>query len=167
MDYFTNLLSTSAKAAIAKKTGFIDYAKLYKANYREGTLDIHGRPRRCVWTTLAATAHSGSTSFVTAKPCDFEPGDVVVIASTTDDPSQAEELTILAAQSATTYTTMTPLKFTHTATVMHGADYSFSRDIDMSAEVGLLSRNVIVQGDSHSHTDIYGAHTVRLRRDPI
>ena len=159
MDYFSNMIGTAQKGMQSAVSGFIDWAKEYKANYRQGTLDIHGRPRLRVWTKLGATAVAGSRAFTTAEACDFAPGDIIVLTSTTDNPKQAEELTIAAAVSAHSFTTRTPLKYTHTVAILSAGDYNFGRDVDISGEVGLLSRNVVVQGDSNSPNELYGVHT--------
>ena len=150
------MIGTADKTTIDKTSGFNDWALQYKQNYREGTLDVHGAPRARVWTFLGATTLAGSSAFVTSEPCDFAPGEVVVLTSTSTNMYEAEEVVIAAVVSPTQYTTKTPFLYSHTAQVLSGAAYNFGRDVTISGQVGLLSRNVVVQGSSTSSSDLYG-----------
>ncbi len=84
---------------------------------------------------------------------DWRPGDRIVVASTDFDPYQAEETTI-AAIDGNTVTVDTPLAFTH-----WGEDQTYGDEtLSERAEVSLLSRNVVIQGDDTSETDGFGGH---------
>ena len=51
-----------------------------------------------------------------------------------------------------------PLQFTHRAEIVTIE----GRTIDLRGEVGLLTRNIVVQGDSNSQDQQYGVHNVAM-----
>ncbi len=120
-----------------------------------GTLDLHGA-RRLAWTRLAATAEAGATVLQLERPHDWRAGDRVVIASTDFDPNHAEEL-VVSGGSGTQLQFDAPLVHRHwgiTQQVAGGA-------VDERAEVGLLSRNIVVRGDAESDGG-FGGHVISL-----
>jgi len=50
------------------------------------------------------------------------------------------------------------LQFTHRSEIV----VIEGRTIDLRAEVGLLSRNIVIQGDSNSQAQQYGVHNVAM-----
>ena len=126
----------------------------------EGILDIHGKPRSHTWTMLESTANVGDTSIVVQGSVDWAIGEEIVIASTDHDHYQSEARTIAtvttdspsSGQSTITFTD--PLKFRHYAGIQDIDGVSF----EMRAEVGLLTRNVVIQGDDQSQKLQYGVH---------
>ena len=117
-----------------------------------GSLDLHGEAR-VVWTRLAATAAAGATQIQLNGPIDWRAGDRIVLASTDFDPLQAEEMIIGQVQ-GNTVTLQTPLRYAH-----YGQLQTFGgRQLDERAEVGLLSRNITIQGDSGSIATGFGGH---------
>lgn len=109
-----------------------------------GTLDLHGE-NRTAWTRLARTATKGATELQLQEAPSWRPGDTLAIASTDYDPAQTEVVTVQKVSGALV-TLSTPLKYTHWAsTETYGA-----QSTDERAEVGLLSRNVVVRGDTDS-----------------
>ncbi|XP_026156055.1 fibrocystin-L-like [Mastacembelus armatus] len=116
---------------------------------REGVLDLHGIPVPVPWTHLAQTATTGSVNLTLVKAVTWKVGDEIVIASTGHRHSQAEnELMTIAAVSADgkTLTLTKPLKYTHlglTVTLPDGSKF------EARAEVGLLTRNVVVRGSQN------------------
>jgi len=123
---------------------------------RGGTLDLHGEPR-AGWTRLAATAPPGATQLALATSPPWRAGDRLVVASTDFDPNHAEVVTV-ASRSGTTVTLAAPLAFAHYGEVQTIA----GRAVDERAEVGLLTRNVVVQGDSASSAGGYGGHIMGM-----
>ena len=127
---------------------------------RRGVLDLHGAPVTPTWTQLARTAHAGATSIDLAHGAvSWQPGDEIVIASSSFDMEEAEKMTIAsvaaAAGSGPSVVTLTaPLKFAHFAEVV---SYG-GKEIDMRAEVGHLTRRVVVRGDDSSERHKWGAH---------
>ena len=117
-----------------------------------GTLELHGE-RRAGWARIAATAAAGTTQLVLDRAMPWRPGDRLAIASTDLDPLQAEEV-VIASVSGTTVVLQTALKFTH-----WGVMQSFAgKPLDERAEVGLLSRNIVIQGDAGSLVSQFGGH---------
>lgn len=116
-----------------------------------GTLELHGEPRRG-WTKLARTADKGSDEITLADASGWRAGDRIVIASTDYDPNQAEEATITSV-SGDTVTLDRALEYQHWGTVQTFG----GNTIDERAEVGLLSRNIVVEGDQASENAGFGA----------
>ncbi len=118
-----------------------------------GALELHG-DTRLGWTRLATTAASGSTTLFLSDPMAWRIGDRLVVASTDYDPGQAEEA-VVTGSSPTSVTLQTPLLHAH-----YGLTQSIAgRTLDERAEVGLLTRNITVQGDSQSAAG-FGGHTI-------
>jgi cell migration-inducing and hyaluronan-binding protein len=117
-----------------------------------GTLDLHGEPR-LGWTRLAVTATAGASQLQLAEAPDWRAGDRLVVASTDFDPNHAEVVAV-ASVSGATVSLAQPLQFTH-----YGELQSFAgRTLDERAEVGLLTRNVVIRGDSATSEGGYGGH---------
>ncbi|MED6281140.1 Fibrocystin-L, partial [Characodon lateralis] len=116
---------------------------------REGILDLHGIPVPVPWTHLAETASSGSVTLILMKAVTWKPGDEIVVASTGHRHSQSEnEVRTIAAVSANgkTLTLTKPLMYTHlglSVTLPDGTVF------EGRAEVGLLSRNIVVRGSQN------------------
>ncbi|XP_053388767.1 fibrocystin-L-like isoform X2 [Mercenaria mercenaria] len=113
---------------------------------RNGTLDLYGIPLSSTWTHLSETAEKGSDILHLKAPVEWKSGDEIVIASTGNRLSQHEnEKKIISEVSADgkILKLTTPLKAEHISVqeMFHG------RLVEMRAEVGLLSRNVIVRGN--------------------
>ncbi|XP_069372727.1 PKHD1 like 1, tandem duplicate 1 [Paralichthys olivaceus] len=116
---------------------------------REGILDLHGIHVPVTWTHLAQTATKGSNTLTLMKAVTWKTGDMIVIASTGDRHSQREnEVRHIASVSAdqTTLTLTKPLEYTHLGVTVTLPDGSV---IEGRAEVGLLTRNVVVRGAEH------------------
>ena len=112
---------------------------------REGTLEMHGRPSLRSWTRLGATANNGSSSITLLEPVDWPLNSLVVIATTNDRFSQKEsELRRVTniSSNGLILTLDTPLIYTHLGITRR----INSTSVDLRAEVGLLSHNVIFQG---------------------
>jgi hypothetical protein len=154
------MVSTGAKKAANAQTVGIDWATVYTKPFRRGVIDVHGIPRKRVWTKLGATAVAGSSAFCSAEEMDLRPGEVVVLTSTSPNPYEAEEVAIGAVLNATCYLTMAPLKHTHSSRILAGADYQYGRDVDLRGEVGLLTRNIVIQGGGGQQQDdeLFGMH---------
>ncbi len=120
-----------------------------------GTLELHGE-RRTGWTRLAATAPSGSTQLTLLTNPGWRAGDRIVIASTDFDPNRAE-VAIVASASGATVTLQQPLAHAHWGELQTIG----GREVDERAEVGLLTRNIVVRGDSaSSQTAGFGGHII-------
>lgn len=121
-----------------------------------GVLDIHGAPRTS-WTRLGQTAGAGAVTLTLSEAVDWIAGDRVVIASTDFDPAEAEEA-VVASRAGNTVTLQSGLRHEHFGVIQPIA----GRNVDERAEVGLLTRNITVQGDSLSSGG-YGGHLIILQ----
>ena len=121
-----------------------------------GTLDLHGEPR-AGWTRLAATAPAGATQLTLANALELRAGDKVVVASSDFDPNRAEVVTVTS-RSGTMVTLAQPLAYAHYGELQTIA----GRTVDERAEVGLLTRNIVIQGDSASSVGGFGGHLIGM-----
>lgn len=132
-------------------------AKLLGAQ-QGGTLRIHGRDRT-EWTFLGANATAGATSITLSDTIDWQVGDTILITSSRLAWNEAETRTITAVSGNTV--SFTPgLSFPHngsTTTRTRSGDGK-SWTANLRAEVGLLSRNIKIQGDAASETSGFGGH---------
>ncbi len=117
-----------------------------------GTVDLHGSPD-VAWTSLAATAPAGATSITLQQPVTWQPGERIVIASTDYDYEQAEERTITSV-AGTTVRFAEPLEHLHWGQLM----WPDGRTIDERAEVGHLTRSIVIQGADDGVADRFGGH---------
>ncbi|MEP6592003.1 MAG: G8 domain-containing protein [Gemmatimonadota bacterium] len=121
-----------------------------------GTLDLHGE-HRLSWTRLNATAASGMTTLSVQDAVDWKVGDRLVIASTDFDQAKAEEA-VVAGAAGTSVSLQAGLRNTHWGVLQNIA----GRSIDERAEVGLLTHNITIQGDSASLAG-FGGHLIMLQ----
>ena len=126
------------------------------AVYAGGALEMHGQARTA-WTRLGATATAGSTQLLLDGETDWHAGDRVVIASTSFEPNEAEAV-LIAATAGSSITLAEPLRFTHWGTMQTIA----GTPVDERAEVGLLSRNIVVRGDERSDVAGFGGHIMMM-----
>ncbi|CAL8085254.1 unnamed protein product [Calicophoron daubneyi] len=112
-----------------------------------GSLTIFGEPPSPVWTKLAQTAEVGSLEIALIHPVNWKSGDKIIITSTgtsrTADQNEehvihevgADKLTVILKE---------PLRFRKLG---RHKEPEKSIDLHLAAEVGLLTRNVLIQGD--------------------
>lgn len=127
-----------------------------------GSLEIHGADRMTTWTKLESTVAAGDTELHLAEDVDWAAGDRLVVTSSTTRAADAEIVEVVARVSAR-HVSVTPLVRTHESyiyTPPAGAERHGT--VDMRVEVGLLSRNVIIQGDENSASQKFGAHTMAI-----
>lgn len=115
----------------------------------DGILDLHGVDYGHTWSRLAATADPGDRILFLQDLVNWDPGQKVVVVGTqlrdSRDWHQNEVVEIASAAAAshlglnvTAVSLASPLKFNHYG----GPEYQ--------AEVGLLSRRIVIQGDEAS-----------------
>lgn len=119
-----------------------------------GALDLHGR-RIPGWTKLSRTAAPGATEIEVLGTSRWRAGDRIVIASSDYWRSHDEERTITRV-SGSTIELDEPLDYRHWGELQTYA----GREVDERAEVGLLTRNIVVRGDPSSDETGFGAHTM-------
>lgn len=113
-----------------------------------GALEWHGARRDAsLWTKLSATLAPGATTLTLGSPVNWRVGDEIVIAPTGFDPDQTEKVKITAVGDSGQALTFTPpLKFQHWGTLQ---SYE-GQAVDERAEVGLLTRDILIRSDPTS-----------------
>ncbi len=121
-----------------------------------GTISIHGKTKKS-WTQLDATANVGATSILLKDPVPtWEVGDRIVIASTGFDFEEAEVRTITSISTNKRILSLDqPLEYQHWGTLQ--SYQNGTRTLDERAEVGLLSRNITIQGVLETNAK-FGGH---------
>jgi cell migration-inducing and hyaluronan-binding protein len=117
-----------------------------------GTLNLHG-DRTNSWTKLAGTAKAGSARIEVLNASGWRKGDVIVLASTDFDFTQAEKRTI-AAIARNVITLDQPLKYMHFGKITFG--------VDERGEVGLLTRNILIQASKDAERSYFGGHIMAV-----
>jgi len=117
-----------------------------------GTLNLHGN-RTNSWTKLSRTAEAGSNSIEVLNAAGWRAGDVIVLASTDFDPHQAERRTIAAIRGNT-------ITLDKKLDSMHFGKITF--DVDERGEVGMLSRNIVIQASPDADQTLFGGHIMAM-----
>ncbi len=117
-----------------------------------GTLNLHG-DRTNSWTKLAGTAKAGSARIEVLNASGWRKGDVIVLAPTDFDSTQAEKRTI-AAIAENVITLDQPLKYMHFGKITFG--------VDERGEVGLLTRNILIQASEDAERSYFGGHIMAV-----
>ena len=117
-----------------------------------GTLNLHGN-RTNSWTKLSKTTEAGSNSIEVLNAAGWRIGDVIVLASTDFDPHLAERRTIAAIR-GNTITLDKKLDY------MHFGKITF--DVDERGEVGMLSRNILIQASPDADQSLFGGHIMAM-----
>ena len=117
-----------------------------------GTLSLHGN-RTNSWTKLSRTADAGSNSIDVLNAAGWRAGDMIVLSSTDFDAHQAERRTVAAIR-GNTITLDKKLDY------MHFGKITF--DVDERGEVGMLSRNIVIQASPDADTNLFGGHIMAM-----
>jgi cell migration-inducing and hyaluronan-binding protein len=117
-----------------------------------GTLNLHGN-RTNSWTKLSRTAEAGSNSIEVLNAAGWRAGDVIVLASTDFDPHQAERRTVSAIR-GNTITLDKKLDYMHFGKITFG--------VDERGEVGMLSRNILIQASPDADQTLFGGHIMAM-----
>jgi hypothetical protein len=121
-----------------------------------GRIEIFGRPVRS-WTRLAANAAAGATQVDVVDATGWRVGDRMVVASGSTEPNQAELRTVVAITG--TRLTLDAALATPRVGALRTVD---GRVLDLRTEVGLLSRNITIQGDAGSDATRFGGHMMTM-----
>ena len=121
-----------------------------------GKLEIYGEDRPS-WTKLGGSVAIGATQLALLEAGNWRAGEKIVIASSSFNPEEAETANIKSVSSdGKTLTLETGLKYAH-----YGVLQTFEgKTLDERAEVGLLSRNIVIQGDDASSALKFGGHVM-------
>ena len=130
-----------------------------------GQLEVHGQKRLRTWTFVNTTAFAGNNWLITSEPVDFKAGESVILTNSEIPSGQFingfgyEELVVAETRNGHNVSFTTPLLYDHRSEIIEIHGWT----IDMRCEIGLLSRNIIIQGSNDtSDGQLYGAHTVAM-----
>jgi len=112
---------------------------------REGHLGLYGKHIKHTWVHLAATAVAGATTItVTLDVSDWKVGSEIVLASTSKSQRENEvNFVSSVSNDGKTVTLQNPLQFKH----ISFAQTIGGRTIETRGEVGILSRNIVIDGE--------------------
>jgi hypothetical protein len=120
-----------------------------------GLLKLHGE-QRLAWSQLAAHAEVGATNLTLKdSAATWRAGDQLVLVASGFDPREAEVVTVTGIGGSTV--SFTPaLKYRHLSVLQ-----TFEgKTLDQRAAVGLLSRNIVIQGADDSDANAFGGHVM-------
>jgi hypothetical protein len=134
-----------------------------------GRIELHGK-EKISWTHLGADANVNDSQITMSEPVDWEVGDKIVIVSSKKDWNQAEKHTITAVSGNGLEVSLSkPIYYPHVSAI---ETYTRNTDgktwtADLRAEVGLLTRNVTIQGDAQSENNGFGGHIMAMMNSTI
>jgi hypothetical protein len=138
----------------------------FLATTRGGAIDLIGQPRAANWTQLSRTAEAGATTIQLRVAPGWVVGDQIVIAGTSRDMNEAEVRNITAV-SGSQITLDKPLRFRHFGETESYGNGTRTWTLDSAAEVGLLTHNIVIQGDEASAATRFGGHTMFMAGSPV
>lgn len=122
---------------------------------RQGQLDMHGPKRTPTWTKLDATVNPGDDTITLKSNVDWKEGEMIVVAPSDYERTHYEKRTIIKVIGQGKLQLDKAFEYKHYGSL---EDYD-GESVDMRAEVGLLSRNIVFRGDPEtSSTDQYGGN---------
>lgn len=122
-----------------------------------GKIVLQGEKRNG-WTRLAATAPKGARKVTLKDAAGWRVDDRIVIVSTDFQADHAEERRIKAI-AGNVVTLASPLEYEHWCK----SDTYNGKTIEECAEVGLLSRNIVIHGDALSKNAGFGGHMMIMK----
>jgi len=135
-----------------------------------GTLSIHGQ-QRYGWTMLNATVTAGETSITLQDAVDWVVGEEIIITTTGREHdldrklsyTQTEKRTIVSiAADKKTMVLDKPFNYSHFGKLQTFTNGTKSWVLDERAEVGLLTRNIKIQGNAASENIQFGGHIMSM-----
>jgi G8 domain len=121
-----------------------------------GTVELHGQPVAKSWTRLTADLAAGQRTLALAEAPGWQAGDQVVLATASRDQSHYSlgEIESINGQSITL---KAGTRYAHI-----GQRQQVAPDIavDTRSAIGLLTRNIVIQGDTNSYTSKVGGHAM-------
>ncbi|NJM37048.1 MAG: hypothetical protein HC845_03765 [Akkermansiaceae bacterium] len=165
----TGGVCTSPTACTCTTTGHEMIDGNVIASINGGVVDIHGA-ETVSWTKLNATAAAGSNTLTLAQPVTWPVGAKILVAASSTDWNESETRTIQSRSSdGLTLTLNSPLTYQHIGVQQTHTRTSPARtwNLDLRAEVGLLSRNVTIQGaadtESPGVNQGFGGHVMIMK----
>jgi hypothetical protein len=135
-----------------------------------GVLNIHGKVKKA-WTMLNASVIVGGTSVTLQDAVDWEIGDEFIITTTGREHDLDKKLSYTQTEKRTitsisadkkTITFSTPLNYAHFGQLQTYNNGTKSWVLDERAEVGVLTRNIKIQGDASSEANQFGGHIMAM-----
>ncbi|XP_067950541.1 fibrocystin-L-like [Watersipora subatra] len=118
-----------------------------------GGLDLHGKQRETLITTLSKTAQAGASTIMLRQETDWEAGESIMLTATSYDAQETEVVTITAVNGKEI--SITPvLMYKHLGETLSQA--SGETSYSLASEVALLTRNVVVRGGDHADMERLG-----------
>jgi hypothetical protein len=120
-----------------------------------GALELYGTVPATAWTQLAAHADAGATNLTLREAVDWQPGDRIVVAPTDYYGVAATEQLVVRSVNGANVALQTPLSafrwgllqyVDETGVTLTPTDRVTNLVLDQRAEVGNLSRNIVIQG---------------------
>ena len=131
---------------------------------RDGNLTLHGRHREPTWTQLRldSPVAVGDTTVIVDGAVNWRAGDQIVITSSSVFAEHAEVMTIVNVKvhsdaASSTITVAEPAQRHHLAARISEHEAETGLAVDMRAEVAVLSRDVVVEGDPSSAEHMFGS----------
>ncbi|XP_033759106.1 fibrocystin-L-like [Pecten maximus] len=115
-----------------------------------GAVEMHGQDVGVPWTTLASTVNPGATSITLSESVAWDIGSEIVVAPTSYDMWESETFRITSISTdRKTLNLNASIQYVHSGITENIGDLN----IAMSAEVGLLTRNIKICGERYSDQD--------------
>ena len=140
---------------------------------QNGQIDIHGKPLDKTWTFLETGAIPGDTQITLTEDSQWNIGDEIIIAPTGQDRDEVEER-VITAINGKVLTLDKALEFYHfSGEIDPNNNHNTNGEVEpnntidppnrdspfiLRGEVGLLTRNVKIQGDETTETTNHGVH---------
>ena len=131
-----------------------------------GSIRMHGCAPQNTWTQVKTSVNAGDSSFtVTGDITGWKVGDRLFVATSDFKKEHTEEFNI-AGISGNTITIDGSFKYKHFG-VDDTTQSLLDRDFNQGAEVGLLSRNIVLDGRDGSYEDDFGARIVLTKTEEV
>ncbi|KAM3142669.1 hypothetical protein pb186bvf_005328 [Paramecium bursaria] len=116
-------------------------------------LQIFGKPKKPVWTFLNKTIEIGENQLLLDESVNWNIGDQIVVTSSDFDYKQSEIKIIIDIQQYNRLLIVdTPFQYQHYSNIEQYDDQLFQNKV----EVGVLTRNIKIQGDQSKYLNNYG-----------
>ncbi|KAK4312053.1 hypothetical protein Pmani_016482 [Petrolisthes manimaculis] len=119
----------------------------WKAIGAFGQLTLHGQLTGRTWMKLASTASAGQSQVTLTGPVDPSWQGKEVMITTTSKETHETEIRVVNSVSGSTLTLDSPLNFEHIAET-HNL-HSGQVEATLAGEVGLLTRNIVIEGNKY------------------
>jgi hypothetical protein len=162
--YLNKLIVTLTGHAVTENVA--DMGSKFLGTMSGGSVDLFGKPNAVTWTQLADNAVAGTNQITLRAAPGWAVGDQIVIASTSTDMNEAEVRTITAVNGST-LTLDRALQYRHQGQTETYGNGTRTWVLDEGAEVGLLTHNIVIQGDADSDNTLFGGHTMFMAGSPV